>query len=63
MRLAGGPEAVQGFMSELGSKNLIARDTEQALIRDTSLQYGNYSTPKAAVVVLPSGKGDLRFHS
>ena len=52
MKLAGGPEAVQGFMSELGIKDLIVRDTEQALIRDTSLQYRNYSTPKAAAALL-----------
>jgi beta-lactamase class A len=52
MRLAGGPDAVQSFLSELGIKDLIVRDTEQALIKDTSLQYRNYATPKAAVVVL-----------
>ena len=57
MRLAGGPEAVQSFLSELPVKDLIVRDTEQALIKDTSLQYRNYSTPKAAVDVLRASQG------
>jgi beta-lactamase class A len=52
MKLAGGPDAVQSFMSELGVKELIVRDTEQSLIQNTSLQYRNYSTPKAAVDLL-----------
>ena len=52
MKLAGGPEAVQSFLSELGVKDLIVRDTERELIKDTSLQYRNYSTPKAAVELL-----------
>jgi len=58
MKLAGGPEAVQSFLAELGVKDLIVRDTEQALIKDTSLQYRNYSTPKAAVDVLRASQGE-----
>jgi len=58
MKLAGGPEAVQSFLAELGVKDLIVRDTEQALIKDTSLQYRNYSTPRAAVDVLRVSQGE-----
>jgi len=52
MKLAGGPQAVQSFLDGLGIKNMIVLDTEKALIQDTSLQYRNYSTPKAAVELL-----------
>jgi beta-lactamase class A len=52
MRLAGGPQAIQSFLDGLGIKDMIVLDTEKALIDDTSLQYRNYSTPKAAVEVL-----------
>ena len=52
MRLAGGPQSVQSFLDGLGIKDMIVLDTEKALIDDTSLQYRNYSTPKAAVELL-----------
>src|SRR5205085_917881 len=52
MRLAGGPQSIQSFLDGLGIKDMIVLDTEKALIDDTSLQYRNYSTPKAAVELL-----------
>ena len=52
MKVIGGPTVVQSFLSELGIKDLIVLDTEQAIIQNESLQYRNYSTPKAAVDLL-----------
>src|SRR6185436_7244296 len=52
MRLAGGPASVQAYLSELGIKDLIVLDTEQAFTQDHSLQFRNYATPEAAVTLL-----------
>jgi beta-lactamase class A len=52
MKLAGGAEAIQAYLSELGIKDVIVRDTEKALAQDHSLQYLNWATPDAAVSLL-----------
>ena len=52
MRLAGGPAAVQAYLSGLGIKEMIVLDTEQAFTKDHSLQFRNYATPEAAVALL-----------
>lgn len=52
MRLAGGPAAVQAYLTELGIKDLIVLDTEQTLTQDKTAQYRNWSTPEAAVALL-----------
>lgn len=52
MRLAGGPAAVQAYLTELGIKDLIVLDTEQTLTQDKTAQYRNWSTPDAAVALL-----------
>jgi len=52
MKLAGGPPAVQAYLTELSIKDMIVLDTEQALAQDHSLQFRNYSTPEAAVALL-----------
>lgn len=52
MKLAGGPEAVQTYLAELGVKDLIVRDTEKSFAEDHSLQFRNYATPEAAVALL-----------
>jgi beta-lactamase class A len=52
MRLAGGPVAIQAYLTDLGIKDLIVRDTEQAFTQDHSLQYQNYATPEAAAGLL-----------
>lgn len=52
MRLAGGPAAVQAYLTELGIKDMIVLDTEQTLTQDKTLQYRNWSTPEAAVALL-----------
>ncbi len=52
MKLAGGPQAVQAYLTELGIKDIIVLDTENAFTKDHSLQYRNYATPDAAVSLL-----------
>ena len=52
MRLAGGPAAVQAYLTGLGIKEMIVLDTEQAFTQDHSLQFRNYATPEAAVTLL-----------
>jgi len=52
MKLAGGPEAIQAYLTELGIKDMIVLDTEKAFAQDHSLQYRNWTTPEAAVGLL-----------
>jgi beta-lactamase class A len=52
MKLAGGPEAIQAYLTELGIKDMIVLDTEKAFAQDHSLQYRNWATPEAAVALL-----------
>ena len=52
MKLAGGPSAVQAYLTGLGIKDMIVRDTEKAFTQDHSLQFQNYATPDAAVALL-----------
>jgi beta-lactamase class A len=52
MKLAGGPEAVQAYLSELGITDLKIVDTEKAFVEDHSLQFRNWATPEAAVALL-----------
>lgn len=52
MKLAGGPEAIQAYLTQLGIKDMIVLDTEKAFAQDHSLQYRNWTTPEAAVALL-----------
>jgi len=52
MKLAGGPEAIQAYLIELGIKDMIVLDTEKAFAQDHSLQYRNWTSPEAAVTLL-----------
>lgn len=52
MKLAGGPEAIQAYLTELGIKDMIILDTEKAFAQDHSLQFRNWATPEAAVALL-----------
>ena len=52
MKLIGGPETIQAFLTELGIKDMIVLDTEKAFAQDHSLQFRNWATPEAAVVLL-----------
>lgn len=52
MKLAGGPEAIQAYLTELKITDLVVLDTEKAFAQDHSLQYRNWATPEAAVALL-----------
>ena len=52
MRLAGGPAAIQAYLTELKISDLKVVDTEKAFAEDHSLQYRNWTTPRAAVALL-----------
>nr|AIA16646.1 ClassA_beta_lactamase [uncultured bacterium] len=56
MRLAGGAEAVQAYLTELGinKMDLVVLDPEMALAKDPSVQYRNYARPAAAIELLRS---------
>ena len=52
MKLAGGPGAVQAYLTELSIKDMIVLDTEVTLTQDTTARYRNWATPEAAVALL-----------
>jgi len=52
MKLAGGSEAIQAYLTEIGIKDMIVLDTEKAFAQDHSLQFRNWATPEAAVTLL-----------
>lgn len=52
MKLAGGPAAIQAYLSELEIRDMIVLDTEKAFAQDHSLQFRNWATPEAAVALL-----------
>ncbi len=52
LRLAGGPQAVDAYMSSLGIVGFQIRDGERALHHDTALQYRNWFEPRGAVRLL-----------
>lgn len=52
MSLAGGPEAVQSYLTSLQISDMKIVDTEKAFTQDHSLQHRNWSTPDAAISLL-----------
>ncbi|MDX6404025.1 MAG: beta-lactamase class [Blastocatellia bacterium] len=52
MKLAGGPEAVQGYLTELKITDMIVLNTEKELAQNWQTQYRNWATPEAAVALL-----------
>jgi len=52
MKLAGGPQAVQAYLNDLSVSDLIVLNTEKEIGQDWQVQYGNFSTPDAAVALL-----------
>lgn len=52
MKLAGGPGAVQTYLTELSIKDMIVLDTEVTLTQDTTARHRNWTTPEAAVALL-----------
>ena len=52
MKLAGGPEAVQAYLTELKITDMIVLNTEKELAQNWQTQYRNWATPEAAVALL-----------
>lgn len=60
LRLVGGPKVVTQYLRGLGINDIVVANTEKELGQDTAVQYRNYATPDAAVVLLRAfheGKG------
>ncbi len=52
MKLAGGPGAIQAYLSELKISEMIVLNTEKELGQDSQAQYRNWASPEAAVSLL-----------
>ncbi len=52
MKLAGGPEALQAYLNDLGIKDMIVLNTEKEIGHDWQTQYRNSASPEAAVALL-----------
>jgi beta-lactamase class A len=52
MKLAGGAQAVQKYLTDLSVNDLIVLNTEKEIGQDWQVQYRNFSTPDAAVALL-----------
>ncbi|MBD1936749.1 class A beta-lactamase, subclass A2 [Microcoleus sp. FACHB-68] len=60
LRLIGEPRIVTQYLRDLGVNDIVVANTEKELGQDTTVQYRNYATPDAAVVLLRAfheGKG------
>lgn len=60
LRLVGGPEVVTAYLRDLGVNDIVVANTEKELGQDHAIQYQNYATPDAAVMLLRAlheGKG------
>lgn len=52
LKLVGGPEAVTQYLRDLGVNGIVVANTEKEIGQDKTVQYRNYATPDAAVVLL-----------
>jgi beta-lactamase class A len=60
LRLIGGPEVATQYLRDLDVNDIVVANTEKELGQDPAVQYRNYATPDAAVVLLRAfhqGKG------
>lgn len=60
LRLIGGPKVVTQYLRDLGVNDIVVANTEKELGQNTTVQYRNYATPDATVVLLSTlyeGKG------
>src|SRR4028118_849502 len=60
LRQVGEPRIVMEYLRGLGVNNIVVANTQKELGQDTAVQYRNYATPDAAVVLLRAfheGKG------
>lgn len=52
MKLAGGPKAIQAYLTELKITDMIVLNTEKEIGQDWQTQYRNWASPEAAVSLL-----------
>ena len=52
LRLIGGPEVVTAYLQSLSINDIVVANTEKEIGQDKSVQYHNYATPDAMVVLL-----------
>ncbi len=52
MKLAGGPKAIQAYLTELKISDMIVLNTEKEIGQDWQTQYRNWASPEAAVTLL-----------
>ncbi|MBD1933738.1 MULTISPECIES: class A beta-lactamase, subclass A2 [Cyanophyceae] len=52
LRLVGGPKIVTQYLRGLSVNDIVVANTEKKLAQDPAVQYRNYATPDAAVVLL-----------
>jgi beta-lactamase class A len=52
LKLAGGPQAIQAYLTELKITNMIVLNTEKEIGQDWQTQYRNWASPEAAVALL-----------
>lgn len=60
LRLVGGPEVVTAYLRDLDVNDIMVANTEKELGQDHAVQYRNYATPDATVMLLRAlheGKG------
>lgn len=52
MKLAGGPEAIKSYLSELNITEMIVANSEKEIGKDWDTQFRNWATPDAAIALL-----------
>jgi len=52
LKLVGGPEVVTQYLRDLGVNGIVVANTEKEIGQDKAVQYRNYASPNAAVVLL-----------
>jgi beta-lactamase class A len=52
LQLVGGPKVVMEYLHGLGVSEIVVANTEKEIGQDRAVQYRNYATPDAAVVLL-----------
>jgi beta-lactamase class A len=52
LRLIGGPKVVMQYLQSLGVNDMVVANPEKEIQQDNAVQYRNYATPDAAIILL-----------
>jgi beta-lactamase class A len=52
LRLIGGPKVVTQYLQSLGVNDIVVANSEKEIQKDNAVQYRNYATPDAAIILL-----------